>query len=75
MKEYLQFIKIRKLKKKIIPQRAIKTASKRIWNSSSPTNTRKIQLHMKQSSLKTNWKLAEGLLCNQGYKKNIHVLG
>lgn len=74
MKEYLQFIKIRKFKKKIIPQRAIKTASKRIWNSSSPTNTRKIQLHMKQSSLKTNWKLVEGLGYNQGYKKDTHVV-
>lgn len=49
-------------------------ASKRIWNSSSPTNTRKIQPHMKQSSLKTNWKLVEGLGYNKGYKKDTHVI-
>ena len=48
--------------------------SKRTWSSHLPTNTPKIHLHMEQSSLKTNWKLA-GLLYNQGCKKNTYVLG
>ena len=47
---------------------------KRIWNSPSPMNTTKIHLHVEQFSLKTNWKLAERLLYNQGYKKNPHII-
>ena len=35
-----------------------------------PVNISKIHQHMEQFSLKTNWKLAEGLLYNQNYKKD-----
>ena len=38
------------------------------------TNTSKIHLYVEQFSLKMNWKLAEGLLYNQGCKKDIHVI-
>lgn len=37
-------------------------------------NTSKIHLCMEQFSLKTNWKLAERFLYNQGYGKNTHVI-
>lgn len=39
------------------------------------TKTSKVPLHMEQSSLETNWMLEEGLLYNQGYKKDIYVTG
>ena len=32
-------------------------------------NTSKIKLHVKQFSLKTHWRLAKRLLCNQSCKK------
>ena len=35
---------------------------------------KKKNLHVEQSSLKTNWKLAEGLLHNQGYIKDTHII-
>ena len=34
----------------------------------------KVPLSVEQSSLKTNWKLVEGLRYNQGYKKDAHVI-
>ena len=34
----------------------------------------KVPLSVEQSSLKTNWKLVEGLGYNQGYKKDTHVI-
>ena len=34
----------------------------------------KVLLSVEQSSLKTNWKLVEGLGYNQGYKKDTHVI-
>ena len=34
----------------------------------------KIHLHVEQVSLKTNWKLAERLLCNQNCKKDAHII-
>ena len=40
----------------------------------SPNKHIKIHLNMEQFSLKTNWKLAEGLLCMQENKKDAHVL-
>ena len=38
----------------------------RRWNLPSSTNTSKISLRVEQFSLKTNWKLAERLVYNQG---------
>ena len=40
-----------------------------------PNKTSKIQLHVEQFSLKTNWKLAERLLYSQDCKKDPHILG
>ena len=37
-------------------------------------NTSKIHLPVEQFSLKINWKLAEGLLYIQSYKKNAKVI-
>lgn len=34
----------------------------------------KVPLSVEQSSLKTNWKLVEGLRYNQGFKKDAHVI-
>ena len=39
--------------------------SERRWSASPPTNTSKTHLHVENCSLKTNWKLAGGLLYNQ----------
>ena len=39
-----------------------------------PTNTSKIHLLVEQFSLKTNWKLTERLLYNQGYQKDSQVI-
>ena len=39
-----------------------------------PMNTSIIHLHAEQLSLKTNWKLAEGLLYKQHCKKDTHVI-
>jgi len=39
--------------------------SERRWSPSPPTNTSKTCLHVENFSLKTNWKLAGGLLYNQ----------
>ena len=50
--------------------RLIKMAGWRAWNPPPPTNTSKIHLHVERFSLKTNWKLAERLLYNQGCKKD-----
>lgn len=36
-----------------------------------PVNKSKIHQHMEKFSLKINWKLTEGLLYNQNYKKDI----
>lgn len=38
----------------------------------SSVYTLKTHLHVKQLSLKTNWRLAERLRYNQGYKKTTH---
>ena len=37
--------------------------------------TSKVHIHVEKITLKTNWKLAKGLLDNQGYKKNTQVIG
>ena len=37
-------------------------------------NKSEIHLHVEQFSLKTNWKLSEGLLYNQGCKKDAHII-
>ena len=39
-------------------------------DSRPPVNTSQIHLHVEQCSLKTNWRLAERLLCKQGCKKD-----
>ena len=44
-----------------------------MWRSPPPTNTSKLHLHVESFSLKTNWKLAEGLLYNQGCEKDPHI--
>ena len=49
--------------------------SKRTWNSPPATNTSKICLHVQWFSLKTNWKLIEGLMYNQRWKKDTHAIG
>lgn len=41
-------------------------------NSPLRKNTAKIHLHLEKFSLKTNWRLAEILLYNQGCKKEPH---
>ena len=41
-----------------------------MWGSPPPTDTSKIPLHMEQFSLKTNWRLAERYLNNQGCKED-----
>lgn len=43
------------------------------WGDGSRWNISKIHLHMEQFLLKTDWKLAERLLYNQGCKKDVHV--
>ena len=40
----------------------------------SPNKHIKMHLNVEKFSLKTNWKLAEGLLCMQENKKDTHVL-
>ena len=40
----------------------------------SSTNTPKILLYVEQFSWKTNWKLTEGLLHNQGWKTDTHKI-
>lgn len=41
----------------------------------SPMNTSKIHLHMEQFSLQTNWRLAETLLYNKGYREDPYGIG
>ena len=49
--------------------------AKRMWSSHPFMKTSNLHLHVEKFSLKTNWKLAEGLLYNQGYKKETYVIG
>lgn len=44
-------------------------------SSPLPMNTSKIHLYMEYFFLRMNWKLAEGLLYNQVFKKDTHVTG
>ena len=49
--------------------------SRKMQNSLLPKNTSKIHLHMEQLSLKTNWRLAERLLYNQGFANDMSDKG
>ena len=46
-----------------------------MWNLSPATYTSRIHLNIEQSSLETNWKLAERVLYDQDCKKDPHVIG
>ena len=49
--------------------------SRRTWKSLPPTNTSNIHLQVEQVSLKTNKKLTERLLYNQGCRKDASGIG
>ena len=55
--------------------KGLKMVDKRTWGSLPPTNRTKIHLYLEQFSWKTNWKLAQKLLQNQGCKKDFYGIG
>lgn len=51
----------------------IKWWSRTMQSSPPPMNMSKIHLHVERFSLKTNWRLVEGLVCTQGCNRKSHM--
>ena len=56
--------------KEVLCGRLTKVTEQEDMELTSPHEHIKNNLHVEQFSLKTNWKLAEGLLYNQDFKKD-----